>query len=143
VVDGADANPEWQVRAVREVLGEIADRRDEGLPTELMVVNKTDATDQVALARLRHLLPDAVFVSAHTGAGIDALRDRIAEMLPRPSVEVEVLLPYTRGELVARVHRDGDVLTERHTEQGTVLHARVKADLAGVLENFSVNGTSA
>src|SRR5215510_3305463 len=63
VVDGADANPEWQVEAVREVLGEIADRRDSALPTELVVVNKTDAMDQLALARLRHLLPGAVFVS--------------------------------------------------------------------------------
>ena len=143
VVDGSDANPEWQVEAVREVLGEIADRRDEGLPTELVVVNKIDATDQVALARLRHLLPGAIFVSAHSGTGIDGLRDRIAELLPRPSVEIEVLVPYTRGELVARVHRDGDVLAERHTEQGTVLHAKVKAELAGLLENFSVNGTSA
>jgi GTPase len=35
------------------------------------------------------------------------------------------------------------VLAERHTEQGTVLHAKVKRDLAGLLENFSVNGTSA
>ncbi|MGH3757947.1 GTPase HflX [Actinophytocola sp.] len=143
VVDGSDPNPEWQVEAVREVLGEIADRRDQGLPTELVVVNKIDATDQVALARLRHLLPGAVFVSAHSGAGAEQLRERITELLPRPSVEVEVLVPYTRGELVARVHRDGDVLAERHTEQGTVLHAKVKADLAGMLERFSVNGTSA
>ncbi len=143
VVDGADPNPEWQVEAVREVLGEIADRRDEGLPTELVVVNKTDATDEVALARLRHLLPGAVFVSAHSGAGIDELRERVAELLPRPSVEIEVLVPYTRGELVSRVHGEGEVLTERHTEQGTVLQAKVKAELAGLLENFSVNGTSA
>jgi GTP-binding protein HflX len=143
VVDGSDANPEWQVEAVREVLGEIADRRDEGLPTELVVVNKTDATDEVALARLRYLLPGAMFVSAHTGAGIEELREKVAGLLPRPSVEVEVLVPYTRGELVARVHRDGEVLAERHTEQGTVLHAKVKPDLAGMLENFSVNGTSA
>ncbi len=143
VVDGSDPNPEWQVEAVREVLGEIADRRDASLPTELVVVNKIDATDQVALARLRHLLPGAVFVSAHSGTGIGELRERVAELLPRPSVEVEVLVPYTRGDLVARVHREGDVLTERHTEQGTVLHAMVKADLSGLLESFSVNGTSA
>nr|WP_233160322.1 GTPase HflX [Actinophytocola xanthii] len=143
VVDGSDPNPEWQVEAVRQVLGEIADRREERLPTELVVVNKTDATNELALTRLRHLLPGAVFVSAHSGAGIGELRERIAELLPRPSVEVEVLVPYARGELVARVHREGEVLTERHTEQGTVLAAKVKADLAGMLESFSVNGTSA
>ncbi len=143
VVDASDPNPEWQVEAVREVLGEIADRREEKLPTELVVVNKIDATDELALTRLRHLLPGAVFVSAHTGAGIDDLRERVSELLPRPNVEVQVLVPFDRGELVARVHREGEILTERHTEQGTHLHAKVKADLAGRLESFSVNGTSA
>ena len=143
VVDGADPNPEWQVEAVREVLGEIADRREDTLPTELLVVNKTDMVDEVAMTRLRHLMPNAVFVSANSGAGIDELRERIAELLPKPDQEVEVLVPYTRGELVARVHREGEVLTERHIEQGTVLHAKVKADLAGILSSFSVNGTSA
>jgi GTP-binding protein HflX len=143
VVDGADPNPEWQVEAVREVLGEIADRRDEALPTELVVVNKTDAMDQLALARLRHLLPEAVFVSAHSGLGIEELRERLASLLPRPEVQVDVLVPYARGELVARVHRDGEVLSERHTERGTELTAKVKPDLAGVLESYIVNGTSA
>jgi GTPase len=143
VVDGADPNPEWQVEAVREVLGEIADRREEQLPTELLVVNKTDVVDELAIARLRHLLPGAVFVSANSGSGIDELRERIAELLPKPDQEVEVLVPYARGELVARVHREGEVLTERHVEQGTVLHAKVRPDLAAALSSFSVNGTSA
>ncbi|WP_460405636.1 GTPase HflX [Actinophytocola sediminis] len=142
VVDGADPNPEWQVDAVREVLGEIADRREEKLPTELVVVNKIDATNELALARLRNLLPGAVFVSAHSGLGIEELRERVAMLIPRPDVEVEVLVPYARGELVARVHREGEVLTERHTEQGTVLAAKVKPDLAGTLAGFSVNGTA-
>jgi GTP-binding protein HflX len=45
--------------------------------------------------------------------------------------------------LVARVHREGEVLTERHTAEGTALRARVRPDLAGVLSQFSVNGTPA
>ncbi|XGP78459.1 GTPase HflX [Actinokineospora auranticolor] len=143
VVDGADPMPEWQVNAVREVLGEIGRRRDAAMPPELVVVNKTDATTEFALARLRHLLPGAVFVSAHSGAGIDELRERIGELLPRPDVEVDVLVPYVRGELVARVHQEGEILLEEHTASGTQLRARVKADLAGALEQFAVNGTSA
>jgi GTP-binding protein HflX len=99
--------------------------------------------DQLALVRLRHLLPSAVFVSAHSGVGIEELRERIAELVPRPEVEIDVLVPYARGELVARVHREGEVLTERHTELGTQLVAKVKPDLAGVLETYMVNGTSA
>jgi GTP-binding protein HflX len=143
VVDGADPMPEWQVNAVREVLSELEERRDTPMPRELLVVNKIDQTNELALARVRHLLPDAVFVSAHTGAGIPELRERIAELLPRPDHEVDVLVPYARGELIARVHREGEVLEERHTGEGTALRARVKPDLAGVLAEFSVNGSPA
>ena len=62
------------------------DRRGAGgrMPHELLVVNKTDAAGDLALARLRHLLPDAVFVSARRGDGIERLRARIAELLPQP-----------------------------------------------------------
>ncbi len=78
VVDGAHPDPEEQVRAVREVLGEVgADR----LP-ELLVVNKIDAADEETLLRLKRLWPEAVFVSAHSGRGIDDLRETIERRLP-------------------------------------------------------------
>ncbi|MEV8440309.1 GTPase HflX [Actinosynnema sp. NPDC051121] len=143
VVDGSDAMPEKQVKAVREVISEISSRRDDPMPTELLVVNKIDSVGELGLARLRHLFPSAVFVSAHTGEGIADLRERIAAMTPRPEVVVDALVPYARGELVARVHREGEVLKERHTEEGTELSARVRPDLAGVLEKFAVNGSRA
>ncbi|MBP2331000.1 GTP-binding protein HflX [Kibdelosporangium banguiense] len=143
VVDGSDENPEWQVNAVREVLAEITERNDTPMPPEILVVNKIDAADDLQLARLRHLLPGAVFVSAHKGLGMDQLRERLAEELPRPTLEVEVLVPYARGELVARVHREGEVLAERHTPDGTQLHARVNGDLAGALGQFASNGAPA
>ncbi|AHI00019.1 GTPase HflX [Kutzneria viridogrisea] len=143
VVDGSDPRPEWQVQAVREVLGEIGGELNRPMPRELVVVNKTDAADEVALARLRNLLPGAAFVSAHTGSGVAALREQVAELLPRPTLVVEVLVPYTQGALVARVHAEGEVLEERHTEEGTELRARVRGDLAGALERFAVNSTPA
>jgi GTP-binding protein HflX len=143
VVDGSDANPEWQVNAVREVLNEISERNDTVMPPEILVVNKIDAADELQLARLRHLLPGAVFVSAHSGEGLEALRERLAVELPRPTLEVDVLVPYGRGELVARVHREGEVLAERHTADGTQLHARVNGDLAGALGQFASNGAPA
>lgn len=132
VVDGSDAMPDGQIKAVREVLGEVL---GEGAapPPELLVVNKIDATDEVSLARLRHLLPGAMFVSAQTGAGTDALVARIAELLPRPDVEVDIEVPYAHGALVARVYAEGQVLSAEHTEVGTRLRARVHPDLAGAL----------
>jgi GTPase len=143
VVDGSDGMPEKQVSAVREVLAEINAKNDTPMPRELLVVNKIDAVGEVGLAQLRHLFPDASFVSAHSGLGIEELRVRMAELMPRPEVVVEALVPYARGEVVARVHRDGEVLSEKHTESGTLLNARVRPDLAGLLEEFATNGTPA
>jgi GTP-binding protein HflX len=132
VVDGAHPDPEGQVAAVREVLGEVgADR----IP-ELLVVNKMDAADEETILRLKRAWPDAVFVSARSGLGIEELHAAIAQRLPRPSVTMRVLLPYDRGDLVARIHRTGQVLETRHTEQGTELRVRVGEQLAADLENF-------
>src|SRR5690606_22576516 len=88
VVDGAAAAPEDQVVAVREVLAEIAEKRAEPLPPELVVINKADIADEMTLARLRNLLPDAVVVSAHSGQGIDTLLSEIAARLPKPETVV-------------------------------------------------------
>ncbi|MDV6014490.1 GTPase HflX [Haloechinothrix sp. LS1_15] len=142
VVDGADAAPEEQVQAVREVLQGIAEQRDDSLPPELLVINKADQAEGVTVARLRHLFPEAVVVSAHTGDGIDGLVTAIADRLPRPDVFVDALVPYTRGELVARAHAEGEVLLEEYVAAGTHLSARVPPSLAGVLREFSVDGAA-
>ncbi|MBW0118780.1 GTPase HflX [Pseudonocardia abyssalis] len=142
VVDASDAIPEDQIKAVREVLVEIGEKQQGTMPRELLVVNKTDAAGDLQLARLRHLLPDAVFVSAKRGDGIDKLEARIAELLPRPEVDVELLMPYVEGSLVARVHAEGEVLAEEHTPDGTRMHARVGAELAtAVLPYVLVEGS--
>ncbi|MEH1128812.1 GTPase HflX [Micromonospora sp. CPCC 206061] len=136
VVDGADPDPEGQVRAVREVLAEVgADK----LP-ELLVVNKIDAADEETLLRLKRTWPEAVFVSARRGTGIDELRATIEGRLPRPAVEVRATVPYDRGDLVARVHRRGEVLGTEHTGAGTELHVRVDEALAAELAPYAHAG---
>src|SRR5690606_23594883 len=79
VVDGSDPAPEEQVQAVREVLAEIGSKRAEALPPELIVINKSDASDEVSLARLRHLLPEAHVVPAHTRQGVPELVATLSE----------------------------------------------------------------
>lgn len=138
VVDGSDPHPMDQIAAVREVLVGI----DAGEVPELIVVNKIDAADATALAELRTLLPGAVLASARTGEGLAELAGRIAELLPEPDVSVQVLVPYTAGALVARVHAEGTVLDQQHTAEGTLLSARVPADLAGALDGFAVSARS-
>ncbi|HVU91178.1 MAG TPA: GTPase HflX, partial [Jatrophihabitans sp.] len=136
VVDASDADPEAQIRAVREVLTDIDAL---GVPEQL-VFNKTDAAEPETLLRLRALVPDALFVSARTGAGIEELRARVEQRLPRPDIEVNVLLPYTRGDLVTRLHDEADVLDTEHIEGGTLVHARVDPVLAEVLRPFTSAG---
>src|SRR4051812_3700267 len=134
VVDAADADPEAQINAVREVLHDI----DALAVPELLVFNKVDAADPEVLPRLRRLAPGAQFVSARTGEGIAALRERIEDLLPRPAIELDLLVPYTRGDLVARVHGGAEVLDSEHTADGTRLRARVTPQLAALLAPYTV-----
>ncbi|MCW2941620.1 MAG: GTP-binding protein HflX [Actinomycetia bacterium] len=134
VVDGSDGDPEAQLDAVRVVLREIG---ADGLP-ELVVINKADAADPLALARLRRREPNSVVVSARTGEGLAELLAVIERDLPRLDREVWLLLPYDRGDLVARVHDQGEVLKLEHTGEGTELHARVPESLTGEIERYVV-----
>jgi GTP-binding protein HflX len=134
VVDGSDPEPEAQIAAVRGVLAEIgADQ----VP-ELIVVNKIDAADPVVLQALRAREAGSLSVSAKTGAGLAVLRDAIDAALPRLDVPVRVIVPYSRGDLVARAHAEGEVLQTEHTDDGTLLQARVAPGLAGQLEAASL-----
>lgn len=132
VVDASNADPDGQMTAVRRVLAEVG----AGEVPELVVLNKVDAADAAEVDRLQRAHA-AVAVSARTGAGLDALQSRIAAALPRPQVEVAVTVPYQRGDLVSRVHSEGELISERHTADGTVIRARVAPELAAELERLA------
>ena len=140
VVDGSASDgtdPVAQIEAVRTVLADI----DAQSVPELVVVNKSDTADPEVLLQLRRLLPEAVFVSARTGAGLDDLTAAIEERLPHPAVTVDVLVPFTRGDLVARVHESGEVLDEAYEAGGTRLVARVHPRLASALDDFVITSS--
>jgi GTPase len=150
VVDGSDANPLVQISAVRQVISEVfadykADHRVNSgdAPQELLVVNKVDAASGLALAKLRRALPGAVFVSARTGEGISTLRRRMAELAVPSDTAVDVVIPYDRGDLVARLHADGRVQHAEHNTDGTRIRARVPLALAASLRAFSAAGDQA
>ncbi|MGZ4511034.1 MAG: GTPase HflX [Mycobacterium sp.] len=139
VVDGSDVNPLAQINAVRAVVSEVIADHHGDPPPELLVVNKVDAANGLTLAKLRHALPGAVFVSARTGEGIDALRRRMGELAVPADMAVDVVIPYHRGDLVARLHADGRVQQEEHSPDGTRIKARVPVALAGRLQEFSAD----
>jgi GTP-binding protein HflX len=132
VVDGSHPDPAGQLSAVREVFAEIG---ADSVP-ELVVVNKVDAAAGETLAGLRRLVHAAVFVSARTGEGLPELVEALSARIPHPEAEVTVLLPYTRGDLVARIHTAGEVLGVDHMPEGTRVNARVSNGLAAELADF-------
>ncbi|HXP18970.1 MAG TPA: GTPase HflX [Streptosporangiaceae bacterium] len=134
VVDGSDADPRSQIAAVREVLAEIGAR---DVP-ELVVINKADAADEIELKGLQLAERQSVVVSARTGDGVPELLAEIDRLLPVRNAEVTAVVPYARGDLLARAHRDGEVLAVEHTDAGTALTARVPRDLAAELDQFAV-----
>lgn len=139
VVDGSDANPLAQIEAVHQVVREVQAEHHAAPAPELLVVNKVDAADPLTLAQLRSALPGAVFVSAHTGEGLDGLRSRMGELVEPREIAVDVTIPYDRGDLVARLHDDGQVDATEHTEHGTRVKARVPAALASGLQPYATH----
>ncbi len=133
VVDGAHDDSQGQIRAVHEVLADVGAR---DIP-ELIVFNKADAAEPEVLERLSLAYPEALLVSARTGAGMPALIEALEAALPRPEILVDVLVPYNRGDLVSRVHAEGEVLSEDHTADGTRMEAKVLPDLHGALAAFA------
>ncbi|HJR44706.1 MAG TPA: GTPase HflX [Actinomycetota bacterium] len=131
VVD-AQKDPERQIGAVNAVLKQI-DAADK--PT-LMVLNKVDLISDVELDKLRGRFPDAVFTSAATGGGLDDVLDALSDHLSKLRVEVTLDIPFDRGDLVARVHEDGEVLSETYDERGTHMVARIARHSLADLQQF-------
>ena len=131
VVD-AGRDPERQIDAVDSVLRDIGAA---GKPS-LLALNKTDLLTEDDVAALEKRFPDAVFVSAAEGAGIDRLVDRLGEELTRLQVQVTLDVPFERGDVVSHVHATGEVLQESYDENGTHLVARVRREALSELEEY-------
>ena len=124
VVDAADEDPDRQIAAVREVLNDIG----AGSIPELLVINKCDIADEPAIRRLTRLQGRTVAVSALTGAGLDDLQEAIVDALAQQTVEVELVVPLARGDVLAAVHRAGEVIDEDHAEDGTRVKVRLQEE---------------
>jgi len=130
VVDAAADDADRQLTAVRATLQEIGAHE---LP-ELLVINKVDVAGLVVVERLLALHPGAVAVSATTGTGIESLLEAIESRLAPLWVDLDIVIPFDRGDLVSLLHRNGEVISEEHGPDGTRLKARVPARHAGAFE---------
>lgn len=132
VVDASHPDPGAQLATVRDVIGEVDARH---IP-EIVVFNKSDLVDDGDRLVLRGLEPTAIFVSARTGEGIGELLERISATIPRPSIELDLLVPYDRGDVVSALHEHGTVITTEYVETGTHVVVLVTEDQEGPLREF-------
>lgn len=132
VVDASHHDPVSQIQAVRSVLSDVPGAQN---VYELIVLSKADLADPIDVAMLRSRYPEAMLVSAVTGQGIPELNERIAELLPRPEVLIDVTVPFSRGDIVSRIHDDGEIFAETFTEAGTHINAHVTEEIVGMLHD--------
>jgi GTPase len=78
-----------------------------------------------------------VFISAWKGTGLEDLLGRIASVLERAMVTLTLEIPYARGDLVAAAHRVGEVIEEKHDDNGMILEVRVPESSRAQFAQFS------
>lgn len=135
VVDGNGPDPEGSIVAVREVLEEIG----AGDVPQLMVFNKSDQGD--GSARLATKYEGSIAVSAHTGDNLDLLMATIGDRVRSMTELAHLLVPWDRGDALASVHREGQVLSEAAEEHGMRITARLEPSSLGALREFVVEGS--
>jgi GTP-binding protein HflX len=134
VVDAAAPDPDGQIEAVHTTLAQVGGGGHE----EVLVVNKVDAAPAPVVARLLALHPGAVAVSAATGAGLDGLLTALDEHVARGTLDLDLLIPHSRGDLVAALHRVAEVLAQDHGAQGVRLAVRLPSAEAAPFLAFTL-----
>ncbi len=119
VVDASAGDPDSQISAVRLVLSEI----EASHVPELLVFNKVDVSINAKQLVDQH--PGSIAISALTGQGIDEFLRTLADRLRELDTVVEMLIPYTHGDVLAALHREGEVLVEAHGNDAVRVRARV------------------
>jgi len=132
VVDASAPDPAAHMEAVRRVLRDIG---ADDVP-ELLAFNKADLAEPDSARRLVHSHPGAVLLSAVRGDGGEALLAAIGDRLRAMTHVVELVVPYDRGDVVAAVHRQGEVVSECHDPDGTRLWARIRPEDLSRFDEF-------
>ncbi len=133
VVDAADVDNERQMRTVANVLGQIG----AGDIRRVLVFNKIDLLDHDARTALRLRYPDALFISAKTGDGLDELLETIQQAAADTGYVFQVLIPYSRGDITDIAHRKCHIISEEHTAEGTRMKVQVSAPYKALFAQWS------
>jgi GTP-binding protein HflX len=134
VIDTANPNFEQHHATTLEVLAELGavDK------TIITVFNKIDAATPALLQRARQLVPDGLFLSARTGAGMPDLATRCLELAADTVGATELLIPPDRYDVIARLHEHGHIHEQEHTDEGIRIKGRFPPTQTGFFAPFVV-----
>ncbi|MDO4252861.1 MAG: GTPase HflX [Rothia sp. (in: high G+C Gram-positive bacteria)] len=136
VVDGSHPDPQGQIKTVRQVFAEV----DALNIPEILVLNKVDVADPFVLEGIRQQEKNVILVSTRTGTGIQELKTLISQLIPRPSLMLDLLIPYDQGQLLSRLHEwDAEILETAYSPEGTYVRALVREELAAELAPYSLD----
>ena len=132
VLDAANPNVEQHHATTLAVLGELgaADK------TMITVFNKVDAADPKSLALLRAQHPEALFISVHSGAGLDGLLRRCEELTEDNQDSVELFIPHSRYDVVAKLHGVGRVRKQESLDDGVRIAGRFPRKFSALYTPF-------
>jgi GTPase len=124
-VADASLSEERLAETIAAVGGVLAEIGADDIPVEL-VLNKVDALDTLARRRIEHAYPRALLISARTGEGLNALKERVAELFSDRFEDVRLLVPYADGKALAALYDLGAPIAERRdTADGVRIRARL------------------
>ncbi len=134
----ADAGLDAAEIAVREqTVADVLDMIGSTAP-RIVVFNKIDRLDEAKLLRLKAMYPDAEFVAAAEGAGLDALQERIGRFFDRALRPVKLLFPYSAAGDMHRLRGLASDVREEHTPEGVVFEARLPVAEAGRYARYRI-----
>lgn len=135
IIDSSQEHKERQIKAVENVLNEI----DVDLKNVKRIYNKIDKLDKSILDRYKKLEPDALFISAKKNIGIEELINFITEFSTKGLVMITASIPFSKGQLVQEIYKNGMVFSSKHDNSGTVIEAAVPRKLSNRLKKIGIN----
>ncbi len=131
IADASSSELDSQIAAVRSVLAELGVEETD----TLLVLNKCDAiADAAELQRVHERYPHAITISAHSGEGLQTLREKASEALARRFQDVDVELSPCNGRLLAWLDANGEVLSRRFDDDSVTVHCRIPESLVGRID---------
>ena len=99
---------------------------------------RADDDERVSAKTLLATHPGSLAISALDGQGVTEMLEVVAGRLRALETVVELLVPYDRGDVVAALHREGEVLVEAHEDDATRIRARLDGPATARHQEFIV-----